>query len=206
MKHRLPARTTHRTPAAACGLALLLCLGFGSAQADWELVNDASHLSFVSNKKGTIDEVHTFRELSGSMDNAGTTVFKIQLASVDTRIPVRDERMRDLLFDTKTFPVATLTTKLDATKIEGLLPGHTMTQTIEGELNLHGIKHPVKADVLIARLATDRILVVGTAPIIINAADFGLDTGVEKLRTIAQLPAISPAVPVSFVLAFHATR
>jgi polyisoprenoid-binding protein YceI len=187
-------------------LPLLLVLSYGSAYADWALVNDASRLSFVSTKKDAVAEVHSFRELSGTMDNAGTTVFKIQLASVDTKVPVRDERMREMLFDTKTFPVATLTAKLDATKIEGLMPGQTMTQSIEGELSLHGLKHAVKAEVLIARLAADRLLVVSTAPLVVNAADFGLDAGIEKLRAVAQLPAISTAVPVSFVLTFHATR
>lgn len=37
-------------------------------------------------------------------------------------------------------------------------------------------------------------------PIIINANEFGLVAGVDKLRDIAGLSSISQAVPVSFVL------
>jgi len=37
---------------------------------------------------------------------------------------------------------------------------------------------------------------------VIDAAKFGMSDGVEKLRAVAGLAAISNAVPVSFVLTF----
>jgi hypothetical protein len=45
---------------------------------------------------------------------------------------------------------------------------------------------------------------VTLAPLVLNAADFGLAEGLESLRALAGLPAISLAVPVSAVLIFNA--
>jgi hypothetical protein len=39
-------------------------------------------------------------------------------------------------------------------------------------------------------------------PVVINAGEFELTRGVEKLREIAGLPSISPVVPVQFSLYF----
>ncbi len=58
------------------------------------------------------------------------------------------------------------------------------------------------AELLIARLAADRVLISTLKPIIVNASNVALAEGVEKLREIAGLPSISNAVPVTFVLQF----
>jgi len=57
-------------------------------------------------------------------------------------------------------------------------------------------------DVSVARLTDSRIIVASRSPVIVNAGQVGLLAGVEKLRDVAGLPSISPAVPVTFVLAF----
>jgi len=43
-------------------------------------------------------------------------------------------------------------------------------------------------------------VVSSLAPVIVQANEFGLVAGVEKLKELAGLPSISLAVPVSFVL------
>jgi hypothetical protein len=55
----------------------------------------------------------------------------------------------------------------------------------------------------VAKLGRQRLLVTSERPLLLNAADVGLADGVERLREIAGLPSISPAVPVSFVLLFE---
>ena len=67
---------------------------------------------------------------------------------------------------------------------------------------VHGTTSSVTFDVSGSRLGDDRILVASRKPVIVNASQVGLLAGVEKLREVAGLPSISPAVPVSFVLAF----
>ena len=62
-------------------------------QARWQLDSDASNLSFISIKNGTIVETHTFSTLSGEVGNDGNAAVIIALSSVQTLIPIRDERM-----------------------------------------------------------------------------------------------------------------
>jgi hypothetical protein len=46
-------------------------------------------------------------------------------------------------------------------------------------------------------------MVSSRKPVIVNAASVDLADGIEALREVANLPSISKAVPVSFVLTFE---
>jgi dihydrodipicolinate synthase/N-acetylneuraminate lyase len=61
-------------------------------------------------------------------------------------------------------------------------------------------------DVLVTKLAANKILVVSAHPVIIKADEFALAKGVEALREVAGLPMISYAVPVSFYLTLNANN
>ena len=186
-------------------LALLVTLLVGApAAANWTLENDGSKLSFVSVKAGDIAEVHTFKELTGSVGNDGHARVVIQLASVDTLIPIRDERMRELLFQTELFPTADATTRLDVVKIERMEPSTSLVLTTEVMLSLNDHTLPLTTDLLVSKLAADRVLVTTLKPIVVNASSVDLVAGVEQLREVAGLPSISKAVPVNFVLQFVA--
>lgn len=188
-----------KLPVAALSLALVL---FAPARAEWALDNDASRISFVSTKANSAAEVHTFGIVDGSVDDEGNVTISIDLDSVDTAIEIRDERMRDMLFETGEYPSATLVAQIDTTAIEALDVGASAIMTAEGRLQLHGTSTSVTVEVSVARLAEDRILVASHKPVIVNAGQVDLLAGVEKLREVAGLPSISPAVPVTFVLAF----
>ena len=47
-----------------------------------------------------------------------------------------------------------------------------------------------------------QLRVLSARPVILNVGDFGLEKGVEALREIAGLSAISTAIPVSVQLVF----
>jgi polyisoprenoid-binding protein YceI len=181
------------------GLAVALAT---PAFGEWTLDDDASSLSFVSTKAGTIAEVHGFSELSGSIDDDGKATLRIALGSVDTAIGIRDERMRELLFETAQFPEATVTLSVPASAMSDSLEGSQGALTLEAELNLHGATTPVRAHVVVARLDEDRLLVASARPVVVDGGKVGLADGIEKLREVAGLTAISPAVPVTFVLVF----
>ena len=83
-------------------LAVAALLLSPATWADWTLDNAGSRLSFVSIKATNVAEVHTFDALSGSVGGDGHARVVIQLASVNTLIPIRDERMREMLFQTAT--------------------------------------------------------------------------------------------------------
>jgi len=56
--------------------------------------------------------------------------------------------------------------------------------------------------VRVVKLSKDRILAASVKPIIVNADQYELLGGVEKLREVANLPSISTAVPVTFSFVF----
>ncbi len=187
-------------------IRLMLLTAFGTptvCSADWILDNDASTLSFTSTKAGTVAEVHTFGGLAGSIGPDGEASLLIDLDSVDTAIGIRDERMRELLFETSEYAVATVALTLAPDQLDGLAPGQRESAAVEAELQLHGVARPLTAQVSVARLGEERLLVATEVPLIINADDVGLAEGVERLRAIAGLSSISPAVPVTFVLVFE---
>jgi hypothetical protein len=173
-----------------------------AVNAAWTLNNDASRLSFISIKKGSVAEVHKFSHLSGSVNDQGSVEVTIQLASVDTAVPIRDERMRDILFQTNMFPTADVTAKVDPAEFTGLVSGQFRNTETEITVSLHGQSKQYKAAVSVVKLRGGSLMVSTIHPITVNAGDFELAKGVEELRKLAGLDAISNAVPVSLVLVF----
>jgi len=172
------------------------------AQADWMLDGEQSELSFVSTKAINVAEVHRFGDLSGSISADGQVVIAISLASVDTGIELRDERMREMLFDTSEYGLATVSAKIDPAEITGLDAGDSKRMVVEANVMLHGVSRPLPVELMVARSGDSRLIVTSAKPVVVNAPEFDLGAGVEALREIAGLPSISLAVPVSFVLTF----
>ena len=92
--------------------------------------------------------------------------------------------------------------RFTAINVSKLKAGQMMVDALEGQLNLHGQVSPVTAELVIARLGPETLLVSSRRPLVLQAGDFKLVEGVEKQREVAGLPSISNAVPVSFVLTF----
>lgn len=174
---------------------LTVALLSGNALADWVLDNSKSGLYFVSIKKDHIAEAHTFKKLSGVITKAGQGSLTIDLGSVATNIEIRDTRIRDHLFETKSFPTASVIVDLAKT---GVKPG---IQTVSVTLDLHGVKKEVPATVNITE-AGNTVQVSTVAPIILDAADFNLAGGLTVMREIGSVASISNAVPVTFFLSF----
>ena len=183
-------------------LCALACLTGPLAHAHWVLTPEASTLSFVSIKAGDIGEVHTFKNLSGLIDNDGNATIQIDLTSVDTGIEVRDERMRNVLFNTAVTPTATFTAQVDLTQMPDIKIGSSAAMTITGTLDIAGTQAEVSGPVRAVRLAPRKVMVLTSAAILLNVSQLGLVEGVEALREIAGLPSISKAVPVTFALVF----
>lgn len=171
-------------------------------QADWVLDGDNSALSFVSTKAINIAEVHRFAELDGRISDTGEVDLTIALASVDTGIELRDERMREMLFDTANFGTATVAASLDMDEFDDMAPGDSREVMVDATLTLHGESKPLPIQLLVTRAGATRMLVTTAKPVVVNAPEFKLAEGVERLREVAGLPNISTAVPVTFVLTF----
>jgi len=183
---------------AALSVAVLFT---GVAQAHWSLDNDSSSLSFVTVKAEHVAEVHTFDMLSGIIDDVGDVEISIELASVNTMIDIRNERMQEMLFETNLFPDATVTGKINLDLLAGLDAGTSYARQINFQLSLHGQSVGMAADVQITRTAEGAVFST-LKPIVVMSDSFALTAGVEKLREVAGLPSISRAVPVSFTVVF----
>ncbi len=172
-------------------------------QGEWTLDAAASRLTYVSIKAGEVAEANRFSRLSGSVAPDGTASLDVDLASVDTGVEVRDERMRELFFDIAANPKATITATLDPARFSGLAVGQSLTRPLKASVTIKGATAEVETDVLVTRVTEDRVMVVPTAPVIISTDMFGLTDELGELRALAQLPSITPAVPVTFLLAFN---
>lgn len=171
-----------------------------SCFAQWQVVEQDSRVSFISIKKGDIAEVHHFKQLKGQLKDNGQFELSIPLIGVATGIDIRDERMQSLLFEVSLYPELKLSSQVDNKLVKELSVGESKIADIEGEILLHGKTQTKTFSVLITKITDNKLQVSSFQPVIVNANEFDLVAGVDKLREIAGLSSISQAVPVSFVL------
>ncbi|NVZ99631.1 YceI family protein [Pseudomonas gingeri] len=184
-------------------LALLGALAL-PAQANWYLDNESSRLSFVTTRNADISEVHRFLTLHGKVDSQGLATLEVELESVNTGIPLRDERLRRDLFEIKAHPEAQVTAQINVQPINDLAPGAQLELRLPLVVRLHGQEHSYNAELLATRLDDRRFQVVTLEPLVVHAEDFDLLPGLTALRKVAGLSAISLSVPVGAVLIFTA--
>lgn len=177
-----------------------ISLGNGKT-SNWTLNKQASNLTFTTTKNASKTEVQSFQQISGTIKrNVASLV--VNLNSVSTGIEIRDERIKDLFFETKLFPQAAVKIKLSNSGIEMMKVGDIKEVELEAELNIHGIKQKAMVNAQIIYLESNKLLVNSIKPLIINLQAFKLLNGVNLLREIAHLKSINAAVPVTFNLMF----
>src|SRR5699024_7325351 len=99
-------------------LFMMALLGFApSAFADWTLLNDQSSLHYVSIKSTDIAEMNSFNKLSGTVTDQGVVSFDVHLASVDTGVAIRDERMQAMFFEVTQFAQASVSGDVDLARV-----------------------------------------------------------------------------------------
>lgn len=177
----------------------------GPAEPAAYLLNGSdSALHFVSTKNTHTIETHHFDTLSGFISESGVATLVIDLNSVESNIAIRNERMRNILFETGAFSEATVTLPVNVDELNSMTAGTTDTQTIGADVNLHGVTSVVTTDVIITKLSDSTLLVESVSPLLIQANMFDLVTGIDALKDIANLSVISYTVPVNFTLFFNA--
>ena len=181
----------------------LLLLFSSFSFSEWSLVNEESKLNFISIKASNIGEVHTFKTLSGSVTENGKALFKVSLGSVETLIPIRNERMENLLFETLIYPIAVFRLEVDLEKILSLQEGKSWVDKYRGKLEFKGKQFPLELNIITTRLNSQSFSVASFEPLLLNAHRLGLSEGIESLRAAVGLPSISKSVPVTFSLIFR---
>ncbi|MCF5163798.1 YceI family protein [Pseudomonas congelans] len=174
------------------------------AHANWYLDNESSRLSFTSTKNADIAEVHRFLVLHGKVDAKGLAEVEVETDSVSTGIPLRDERLREQVFQVRKFPTAQINAQLDMRPINDLAPGAQLELRLPLSVSLRGKTHSYNAELLATRLDERRFQVVTLEPLVIHAQDFDMAPDFKALRNAAGLSAVSLSVPVGAVLIFTA--
>ena len=192
-------RSVIKIPIYFCVLFLFSTPAF----PDWNLVNEESRINFISIKASDIAEIHTFKDLSGNVKNNGEAQVIINLASLETLIPIRNERMANLLFETKLYPTATFKLGVDLQTILLTEVGKSLDFTFTGILELKSKQFSMPIKLSVTRLSDRSFSVTSSKPLVLNADRLGLSGGIESLRVIAGLPGISKSVPVTFSLIFR---
>ena len=179
---------------------LLLMTTSQGIQAGWNLDQSESSVEFISIKNNRILETHSFQKLSGSITSTGIANLTIGLDGVSTKIQIRDERMRNFLFETKLFPHATFSAQIPIAELE-FRDEHFRIGEVNGRLNLHGMEADLKSKVMILH-KNNTLRIITNHPILISAENFNLTQGIARLQEIAGLDSISSVVPVILDLVF----
>lgn len=170
--------------------------------AQWTLDEEQSSLHFMSTKNAQVTEVHAFEELSGSVSDSGKLMIEVPLSSVNTSIEIRNTRMQEKLFEVAKFPKATFTANIDKDLLM-LSAGESMAAAVAGTLSLHGIDAPVTFNVMVSKVADDKLVASTVSPTLIGAETFGLTAGLDMLQNIAGLKSITQTSPVTFSVTFE---
>ncbi|MFK8076827.1 MAG: YceI family protein [Granulosicoccus sp.] len=172
------------------------------ASAELTLDSERSSLSIISYKvlagaSASIAERHTFSGLTGSVSDAGAASVSIPLDSIETNIPIRNERLAKFVFETDQYPNATVTASVP----ENAMAAGTSMMNLDITLSLHGKEQTMSVPVLVSN-ENGEVTVSATQPLMLDAVAYDFGSGIAKLAELAKLLHIPTTVPVSFSLVF----
>ena len=179
-------------------LGVTALMATAPAWAEWQ-VAEGSRIQFISIKQNTMGEISHFEQISGSVSAAGQVDIRISLDSVETMIGIRNQRMKDMLFEVGSYPEATITAQLDSEALALATAGYGGDIMTDIKIDLHGAVSTKPVKLRVTPLI-DGLGISTTEPILIQAAEFGLEPGVAALQEVAGLLAISRVVPVTVSL------
>ena len=162
------------------GLAATFSLPAGAATSDWKIDPQHSSAQFavrhmaISTVRGAFSKVTGIVALDDKDITKSTVDVSIDVSTVDTREPGRDNDLRsDHFFDVAHFPTMTFKSK----KVEQVAPGKLK---ITGDLTIRGVTKEVVLDVdgptpaIKDPLGKDRLRMGASATTKINRNDFGV--------------------------------
>ena len=183
-----------------CIFTLILSVSASFANAEskpWTLQKESSSINFFTVKNSTIGETHQFTDFSGSIVK-GMAKITIKPDSVSSNIDIRNERMREFLFETKMYPTIEITANV-ADLLKNIQPGLS-SQSIPAKLALHGVTKDIQIQAAVSAVG-NQLRVSSAEAIIINAADFAMGDGIKKLAELAGVEIVW-SVPVNVDLLF----
>lgn len=165
-------------------------------------VSNDNQVRFTSSKTNkqnkTIDEESSFATSAAQLSADGAFSMSVDLASVKTNIDLRDERLRDWVFEVVKFPKAEISGKIDMNAIGSLKTGNSLQLKQPLTLDLHGSKQDIEAELTLKRGADNSISVATAQPVVVDAKKLGMSGGVAKLVEVMGLASINEQIPVTF--------
>jgi len=171
---------------------MILLLISSPAWSSWEVAN-GSIIQFISIKNNAVGELSQFESVVGSVTDEGQVDIRVALNAVETNVGIRNERMKELLFEVGLFPEAKITGQLAPSAVSAT-QSHIIETTLA--IDLHGQVVNRTATLQVAP-NEQGLSVVSVEPILLTASEFGLESGVAALQSIAGLAAISRVIPVT---------
>lgn len=162
----------------------------------WVLNSENSSIAITTIKNNQISEVSYFKSFSGNINQAGYLNISIDLNSLETNIPIRNERMAKHLFETDLYPTADIHTQLKPGDLD------TGVHNITFDADLHGVSSILTAEFMVTEQLGNKVITLHK-PLIINASSFALEQGITTLRKLAKLNAIANTVPLHLILTFQ---
>jgi len=173
------------------------------SHADWRLNPQKSQLSFVATKDAHVADNHYFTDIQGLVKNDGVAELIINTNSVETSITKRNEYLKDILFLTNAYPIATVDLSLRRSYVTPKPVGTSEKIEITAFVNLVGKSLQQKAKLNVVHLNNQEVQVSTIEPILLDAEDYGMLPAINELREIAGLKSLTVKVPVSFNLVFE---
>jgi hypothetical protein len=168
----------------------------------WTVDPALSVLAFGSIKNDYAGETHRFSDVTGTVDEKGNVAITVGLASLETMIDIRNERMAEFVFQNA--PSAQITTELDMAALAALPVGDATMLETYGTLSLLGTDTDLDATFFVMRLSEDKVLVTSDGMIMLATEDTAFDAGIDKLQELASLDGITRVSPVTLRLVFDA--
>lgn len=192
----------HRSSLTFALVPLLTGTLASNAAIALEMDTEKSRVSLVSTKvladgSSSISEVFSFSSLSGSVANDGTAKVTIDLGTVDTGIDIRNKRLGEYFFEISKYPEVTITVQIP----DNALAMGSRIIDLQIGFDMHGSQVDYSVPVVVTSDA-DKVMVIASQPVLVDAAAFDLHSGLLKLSELAGLLHIPTTVPVSFNLAF----
>lgn len=175
---------------------------FAGGHITWNAVEDESRVAFGSIKKDTVGEVHHFNTISGMVKEDGTMELAVDLGSIETNIDIRNERMAEHVFKGG-MATATISGEIDMEELNALKAGETTLFDFEGVLAFAGANVDIEAEMHVARLTDDRVLVSTADFLLLSTEDLGINAGIDELMKLAKLPGITRVTPVAVRVVFQ---
>lgn len=168
--------------------------------SEWVLKDaDIVFTSTKTDQKGNdILEQGTFKNHSGLLNKRGEFDIEIELDSVSSDIVIRDQRLKEWLFEVDKFATAHITGQLDAAQISKLSQNETLQLHQPIIIALHDNEVKTNADLLINRVDDRQIKVETVKPIYLNVKDLGMGEGLQQLTDVMKLAKINADVPIIF--------